>query len=745
MGQDALGTVVTDNLARVIPQIQEMNPQFAAAFQNALVDPLTGQERPVEQQMQRILDIFYKAPDEFGAMIDLMDANGNRIPDIMEQDLVTPVEESRAQILEDFNAIPPGASTAASTAGSNFRSAWQGGMSNWNPGAPLVGKLQTIPPLATTTGGTAASGFSSGWTSNWGRFNPASEIQPKLNEIPPIANTAGAQATSQFGNGLRQLPINTQGTVTETGNKFQALHQAIDTERAAIFTSLGQISVTIFNWQTAVGDMLALMDLSTPMKTAIDKMHNTIILELGEVMTAWLLHFQALNSTIPVQLGLTAQTFTQYMSLVNTAVIMGLGTVMASWMLHFQALNSTVGIQLGLTAQVFTQYMALVNTAVILGLGNVMLSWVNHFTALNTMVSTRFATIVGTFNTWMALAATQVLTQTTAMSAYWMIHANSVGATIAAINARLGQLNAFTAATAGSVLTQTTNMSVSWASHASSVGSTVGTLQSHMARYQAGVQSARGAINTQTTQMSAHWLSHSNSVRGTLNTLGNAIRSMVSNAQSQLRSLASTVGSTMRSISSDMARAKSAADALRRSIDALKSKTITVRTNYVSSGSPPRRARGGIDVVTRPQDIHVGEGGRPELVQVTPLQGTAGAHLNGLAALRTSMEGTMRAAGGATVIANNNSSRDGTQTVFSGSRHDDYPGGLHTSSSSSSPPSVVRRPSIMQHASQTITTTTSTRRSSKQVIEITSNLVVDGRVIAKVLNKHLNEGYTGMR
>lgn len=592
-GGEAMGPLVVDNLRALIPRIEEQNPEFAAAFKNALVDPLTGQERPIQEQVEKIFALFQSMPDEYGAVIRAMDQNDNNVPDMLERGIVTPVQQSVNDIVADWNSLPPAAGTAASNSTTDFKTNWLTGVTS---------------------------------------MNLAAGILPKLDEIPPAAGETGSEATTELVSKFGELPPGVAEVVTRTGDEFAVLKDKLVTQGTLIGGALNIIALTFTKLRDyangpqglgGIGVGVNYGPMQTGLQVALSALNTNTVIGLGQIMASWILHFQALNAVIPQQLGLVTQIFSRYFPLINTAVIMGLATVMASWLIHFQGLNATIPVQLGLTAQIFSQYMGLVNQAVILGLGTVMLSWVNHFTVLNNYVNQTFPTIIGTFNTWMAAAAANVLSFTTFMSAYWAIHASSVSATVGTIAQHMGALASEYAALSSGVNATMSAISGYWITHASSLLGSVRMAVGHMVNYAREILALSRGVNRTTSQMSGFWITHARSLQGSVNAMNR-----------HLRSLASAVSMTMRSIVSSMRLAMAAANALRASINRLRNKSITVTTRYRTVGSPGRAARGFSGVVNRPTDIHAGEGGRPELVNITPLQGTSGARLNGMAAFR---------------------------------------------------------------------------------------------------------------
>jgi hypothetical protein len=170
-----------------------------------------------------------------------------------------------------------------------------------------------------------------------------------------------------------------------------------------------------------------------------------------------------------------------------------------------------------------------------------------------------------------------------------------------------------------------------------------------------------------------------------------------------------------------MRAATSAANTLRAAINRLQSKTITVTTRYRSVGSPSGRARGGIDVVNRPTDIHVGEGGRPELVSVMPLTRTGAAAIGGAGTNSSIRERTAKTV----------TTRTGTGTA-------------------TSPTPTVAKQFRAANGFPQLTSNSAVARGSgggagQQQLIIHNQIMLDSREMENWIRKVANKGYTNMR
>jgi hypothetical protein len=327
------------------------------------------------------------------------------------------------------------------------------------------------------------------------------------------------------------------------------------------------------------------------------------------------------------------------------------------------------------------------------------IAWVGHFTAVSNAMSTiLFPALLELAGGYVALRD-GIHSSLETSNQNWSAHVTHVGGQIGVVvESMVGLASEYMALKAGiaGVLSATTQ---AWGSHSGAVSSIANNIvsnpMSHLARAYVDL---RNGVRQVLRDGSNQWNGHASTVRQAANSAGNSVN--------QLRA---HVVSNMNTIVSAMNRARAAANALKSSINALRSKTITVRTNYVTSGRKPGAARGfGPSVVNRPTDIHVGEGGRPELVSVTPLQGTPAARMGGKAALRP---------GGGIGIGSTAS----TGRVFRAAQ------GLPQSSGS--------RSGIRGNRAA----------SQQQPTVIDNRIIIDGIEMKRWIRKTSNEGYSAMR
>jgi hypothetical protein len=727
-GPQGVAQSVVENMELLLPKIEEQNPEFFYAFQKALVDPLTQQERPFADQIQRLFDIFVSMGEAGKPMVEALDRNTDGTPDVLEDNIISETELAKNEAIANLMGIAPGAGTAGTDTGEAFKTGFGNSTDIWDPTTGLLNPLYAVPPAAQTVGSDSGSGFTTGWGTGVSAWNPSASIQPALDVLPTTAQTAGSDTLSAWRTGIDPMPAETGTVVQSTADEFGGLKDKLITAGSLIGIALNHIALKFTEWRDYVNGPMGLAGigvnvnygpLQTGLQVALSTLNINTVIGLGQIMASWMLHFQALNSYIPIQFGITTQLFAQYFPLINQATTQGLGLMLTTWINHFTALNAFVPTQLGITAQMFAQYLPLIGTAVAIGLGNVMISWVNHFTALNNYVNSTFPTIIGTFNTWMAAAAANVLSYTTFMSAYWMIHANSVSATVGTIAGHMGALASEYAALSNGVNATMSAISGYWITHASSLLGSVRMAVGHMVNYAREILALSRGINRTTSQMSGYWITHASSLNGSVNAM---IR--------HLNRLASNVSSTMRRIVSSMRTAMAAANALRNAINRLQNKTITVTTRYRTRGRQGA-ARGFSGVVNRPTDIHAGEGGRPELVNITPLQGTPGARLNGLAAFRGLTPTRIGAANGLS-----------PGSIMSGSSGNTTKTTTHTSGSQT----TVRKQVISNASSSGQSSVMVSRHGGNgNPIIIDNHIILDSSEMKRWIRKVANEDYRSSR
>lgn len=669
-GPGGVAQSVVENLQLLIPRIEDTNPEFAAAFFNALIDPITQQERPFHDQIQRILNIFMLMGEAGKPMVAALDADLSGVPDVLEQNVVTPAEQSIMELNEQWITAAQQAAAGGTNVGTNFQSGFNSSMASFVPRTGVKSQLDLVALEGSVAGADTSQRFIENANTGFTSWNLRGQVEPKLNEIPPAAEIAGTDTGFGWARGISSMPTDTQETVDETGGKFEALHQAIDTERGLIFTSLGQITDTIWNWQVGVGEMLALMDFSG-LTTAFSGLVNLIGPELGKVDT-----FIAL-----------------WLSSVNTMIINGTGSWMVSWLNHFNSLKAQFTTQLEPTFARYYTLLTEMSTNVWTHTNLASQHWNNHALTVANAKNSIMLSIQGSIldltsfstNTWthtnlasqhwnhhaLAVAnvknsimlsiqgaiadllsfSTNTWTHTNLASQHWNHHVLAVSNAYTTNNTNIQGMIADLAAFSANTHAHTHNASLHWNSHANTVAHVKNSIKQSIDGLVQDLSHMASQTHSYTNNASQHWNHHAGQVNSAANNIAQDISAMARSGASSVNALANSVSNAMGRIISDMDNAAAAAGRLQSAINRLRSKTITVTTRYRTTGRPAGAARGFNGVVNRPQDIHVGEGGRPELVSVTPLQGTAGARHNGLTALgktgMTTSPTTVRAAGGA--------------------------------------------------------------------------------------------------
>jgi len=105
LGAEGVQAVVANNMSALIEQVRAVNPEFAGALINAVIDPLTGLDRPIEEQVQRIVAIFGEIAPGFEEQVMAIDEDMDQIPDIMDKKIQTPVNEMREGFVRGFRDV----------------------------------------------------------------------------------------------------------------------------------------------------------------------------------------------------------------------------------------------------------------------------------------------------------------------------------------------------------------------------------------------------------------------------------------------------------------------------------------------------------------------------------------------------------------------------------------------------------------------------------------------------------------
>lgn len=285
--------------------------------------------------------------------------------------------------------------------------------------------------------------------------------------------------------------------------------------------------------------------------------------------------------------------------------------------------------------------------------------WTGHATMVGTLVNA-VGQHLGRLAQGYILLVNAVATTITQMAVGWAGHGAAVGAAVNATGQHLGRLAQGYTLLLNAVQTVVTQMAVAWNGHAQAVGGFVNRTGQQLGKLAQGYVLLVRAAQQSMSTMAGAWSQHAGQVNGLVNRTGqalgrlaqgytllvravqqtlsqatnawrqhaSAVSNAVNTASSRVRSLASAVSSSMSRISSSMRTATSAANNLRAAISRLQSRNITITTRYRTIGSPAggvrRAAKGFSGVVSQPTRLFVGEGNKPELVQVMPLSAAGG-------------------------------------------------------------------------------------------------------------------------
>jgi hypothetical protein len=250
-------------------------------------------------------------------------------------------------------------------------------------------------------------------------------------------------------------------------------------------------------------------------------------------------------------------------------------------------------------------------------------AWNKYVTDVGTIVAGLGAKLQESF-TLIFTTLAEGLTNTlgSVMVTPWQTYITAVGQQISTLGTALvGSFNLIFSTVSSALGTFLGGMVTAWGGHVSAVGTAVNAIGGHLQRLVQGYGLTLRGVQQFAAQGSA-----------AMNTFKSNVGAMANASANHLSRLASAVSSTMSRIVSSMNNATSAANRLRNAINSLRDKTITVTTRYRTvgrasgssgAGAGLRGQHGLNTVVTQPTRLMVGEGYKPELVQVTPLAGSA--------------------------------------------------------------------------------------------------------------------------
>jgi hypothetical protein len=262
-------------------------------------------------------------------------------------------------------------------------------------------------------------------------------------------------------------------------------------------------------------------------------------------------------------------------------------------------------------------------------IGQILIRMTQGYTLMGTAIQTAFDYIT---NTIWAGHATAVNTQVNAvgqglikMVQGYTLMSNSIGQAL------------------GGIVT-------TWGGHVAAVGGQVNAVGGQLIKMVSGYGLMGSAAGQALGGIVVAWGGHVSAVGSAVNRTGQQLLKLAKGyalladaGAKAMSNLASATASSMSRIRSSMSQAERAARSLQSAISALKSKDITVTTHYKTTGSKAgggggagaggsARAQHGFEgVVSQPTRFFVGEGNKPEHVQITPLSGSSNWKMTGSA------------------------------------------------------------------------------------------------------------------
>lgn len=349
-----------------------------------------------------------------------------------------------------------------------------------------------------------------------------------------------------------------------------------------------------------------------------------------------------------INFGVIATSLTNSMP----TIMAGLGTLdtnIQGWM---------NGMSTGLGMFNFTPFNTAWNTEATSGimpslgaLGTTITTWMAGMSTGMGMMD--FTPMHTAFNTAMDTLYNNLNTKTTNLSTLWVTHGQSVLANINVINGYFATYLAHLDTLYGNLDGKTTNLSTLYVTHGQSILASINILNGHFRTYEGYMDTLYNNLNTKTTNTSALWVTHGSSLLSSVNIIKGHLddydthasqieqgikadtenmgahfermRDRIGDAadriEDHVRGMAGVWHNNLDAMQRDATATIGKVDDMREAINRLQNKTITIHTNYTSSGTPAvgGRQHGFEGIVTQPTRFLVGENHQPELVIVEPL------------------------------------------------------------------------------------------------------------------------------
>jgi hypothetical protein len=637
LGAETAGPEMMKHLRAILPQIAEVDADLADLLGTAFVDPLTQQERPMKDQVGKLMAILQELGLE--GLITDVNLNANAIADVFESGpILTAAQELQTGIITGWQGVWQIQADVAAQMGDVELSGYYQRL------ADSAGQYtQNIKDQAQANANAAVAQHNMSETLR-NSEDPIRTLNDMLDQnytaLNGIAPAVGATA-GNYVDLFNGIPMGTE--------RIQSLQERLDANQTALdanatsatdaqggFNSVGDSSETatpkVSGLTGAVtgltgafkGMFASITDVPDVGQGIVDALGSKMPFGTEATTTAppppdftehrakWN-EYQTFVNTVVNQIGMHILRLTQGMELMLIGAQTAITQMSVLWSGHAVAVGAQINM-LGQHVIRLVEGYGLMMTGVTMAMTTMAMLWAGHGMAVGLQVNTIGQHILRLV-TGYGLMMTGVLTALTQMSVYWLTHGQSITAIynssiLPAINAygvdAMGGL-------AANVFLFLSTANQNWTNHATVVGTAVDTSGQHIIRLVEGVELLMQGVEQATSTMSELWKEHATE-------LGTAVNQMIGHVED----LASAIEGTMGRIADAMGEAESAAVSLKSAIDALEDKTITVTTVFRtvgSSGAAQSAAQGFEGIVNQPTRFIVGEGSKPEFVSVTPLVG----------------------------------------------------------------------------------------------------------------------------
>jgi len=600
-----LGNSFIKSVQGAIDALKQKNPDAAAFIQEQL--KLAGPA--VQDQVRVLLSTLDQVDPGFKDMIMKIDSDGDGIADIMDKKFNNPMEDFKNSTVDAFKQV--------------------------------IQQLSKLPPALNNVA-TSVAGMGGKFQGNISALGSAVlETNSKIRDM----KNAAAESFLAFGKHSAQI--------SEFAKTAAAVPAPINATTAALNSATDattKMSIAWNNHKTVLtGLMEAIRAQVNSYAVVVAGLPDTIARDLGSVMVVWSGHVTGVTGQIAAIRGVIDNLALQYASYPQK-VGEFFGQVMVEWGGHLTGLNGFVSRLKDVIGNLIMQYMAYPQKVGEF-LGQSMVVWGGHLTGITGMVG-RVKDQIGNLIAQYQAYPDNIGKFFGDAMVVWGGHITGIAGAIGQIKDKIGDLIAQYQAYPDNIGRFFGSAMITWGGHITGVKGAIGQIKDQIGgligQYQAYPQKIgeffgqviiqwgghitgiRGAITQISTMINSLKLNYTNyrdvssnalnqstvAWRGLTQTIANA----VSNANSQL----SALSRTFVNVRGSALNAASGIQTLRNQIAALQSKTVTITTVHRTVNQTVTAAKGFSGIVNSQTNFTVGEGGRPEFVQVIPLAGSGG-------------------------------------------------------------------------------------------------------------------------